>query len=254
MSANDVWSYAVDDIIVAFSGRRGGISTGPFAEANISLSVGDDPDAVRANRRLLLQSIGIPRATLVTVRQQHTGVVIAVTRDMLPRPPAAADLAVTADGMVTRDSGICLLVGVADCAPVALFDPIETVVGLVHIGWRGLVSGMVPAAAAAMQRLGASMSDMRAIVGPTIAACCYPVGPNVYDVVVRHYPKAAATSRDQRPALDLREGIREAFRRVGIEDVAAVGGCTADNAMTSFSRRRDGPTGCQAGLVAVAAC
>lgn len=153
--------------------------------------------------------------------------------------------------MVTRDRGICLLVGVADCAPVVLVDPVEAVVGVLHVGWRGLVAGIVPTGVASMQRLGAAIPRTRALIGRTIAACCYPVDHDVRDLVAHRYPRAAASSRDQRPALDLRAGIREALGRVGIEDVVSVDGCTADDRQGSFSRRRDRQTGCQAGLVVV---
>jgi multi-copper polyphenol oxidoreductase laccase/nitrite/sulfite reductase ferredoxin-like protein len=42
--------------------RSGGISSGGFNSLNLGLSVGDDPKAVRENRRLMMARMGIQRA------------------------------------------------------------------------------------------------------------------------------------------------------------------------------------------------
>src|SRR3954466_9234837 len=67
-----------EGLVAAFTGRRGGASLPPFDEANISLSVGDRADAVLANRRQILTTIGMESAAVATVRQRHTATVVRV--------------------------------------------------------------------------------------------------------------------------------------------------------------------------------
>ena len=47
-----------------FFTRRGGVSAGPFAALNCSVSSKDDPDAVRENRRRAADALGLPGAAL----------------------------------------------------------------------------------------------------------------------------------------------------------------------------------------------
>ena len=62
---------------------------------------------------------------------------------------------------------------VADCTPVLLADPEAGVVGAVHAGRPGMVSGIVDVAVARMRELGAR--DISAVVGPSVCGRCYEV-------------------------------------------------------------------------------
>ncbi|MDQ3935017.1 MAG: polyphenol oxidase family protein, partial [Actinomycetota bacterium] len=130
---------------MAFSGRRGGVSTGPFSEANLSTRVGDDPAAVATNRRMLMERLALSGRPLLTVQQAHGADVVTVSRDS----PCAV-----ADGMVMRGGDAVLMVGVADCAPVLLADAGREVVGALHVGWRGLLAGAVESMVAAFGAAG----------------------------------------------------------------------------------------------------
>ena len=55
----------------AVTARSGGVSTGPYATLNLSLSVGDDPGCVRENRRRLAAAFGVTPGDFVFARQVH---------------------------------------------------------------------------------------------------------------------------------------------------------------------------------------
>jgi copper oxidase (laccase) domain-containing protein len=61
-------------------------------------------------------------------------------------------------------------------------------------------------------------------------------------------PAAAARSRRGTPALDLRAGLDEVLRGVGVAQVVHDPRCTVEDRLL-FSHRRDGVTGRQAGVV-----
>jgi polyphenol oxidase len=229
------------DIVVAFSGRDGGVSGSPFGTANISGRVGDAAAAVHTNRELLLARLEITDCRVVTVRQQHGADVVRVGN---------GTGGASADGMVTADAGLALVIGVSDCAPVAYVDMERRVIGALHVGWRGLVGGIVEAGAGAMLALGAQKGTLQAIVGPCICCDCYPVAEEVRSLVARHYPTAAAVDRTGAPAVELRAGIEQALAAAQVRSVTHVHECTAESA-AYFSARRDGRTGCQAAIVAI---
>src|SRR5262249_6097173 len=157
-----------------FFTRQGGVSRGLYASLNCGLGSGDDPEAVRENRHRAIARLGLENATLVTLYQIHSPTVVEVTE---PWSPGQAP---KADGAVTRQAGLALGVLTADCAPVLLADPKARVAGAAHAGWRGAVDGVIEATVAAMVRLGADPSRIRAAVGPCIAQASYEVGPEFH--------------------------------------------------------------------------
>ena len=123
-----------------FFTREGGVSTGPFASLNCSLSSTDDPAAIAENRRRVGAAIGVD--TLVGLTQVHGPAVAIVDQ---PWQPGAGP---RADAMVTRRPGIGLGIVTADCVPVLFAAP--GVVGAAHAGWRGALAGVLEAVLAAM--------------------------------------------------------------------------------------------------------
>lgn len=137
-----------------------------------------------------------------------------------PGQHAGAD----ADAAVTATPGCTLVVRTADCAPVVLLG--RRTVGLVHAGWRGLLEGVVSAAAAMM----AALDDppVRAHLGPCIRAGCYEfMGLERDAVAARFGPSVVATTVWGTPALDLPAAVAAAVAEVGVPALEDVAGCTA---------------------------
>ena len=141
----------------AFSTRIGGISSGPFASLNFGNPADcenrDPPENIRENFRRLLDAAGCPGREVVEVHQVHGCGVHSIT----PGSPAHPGPSSTkADAMVTADPARVLAVRTADCCPVLLASPDGGHVAAAHAGWRGVVSGIVPATVGAIRRAGAS--------------------------------------------------------------------------------------------------
>lgn len=246
-----IQALAAAGVIVGFTNRTGGVSRKPYDEANISTKVGDDPEAVQTNRRLQLDRFSLTGRPLATVRQAHTATVVAISTGIETSSSPISPLAppVVADGMVTRQRGVVLMVGVADCAPVVLVDAASGVIGLLHVGWRGLVRGLVAQGVTWMAMLGARPHATLALIGPSIGPCCFPVQRDVWTAVRAGVPAAACTGADESLRVDLRAGITHQLHDVGVTGVSWADTCTADNPERYFSARRQaGATGVQAGL------
>jgi len=128
------------------------------------------------------------------------------------------------DALVAVGDGVALAVLTADCAPVALGSP-EGVFGAVHVGWRGLVAGVVARAVQAMGALGAT--SVVAGVGPCIGACCYEFGPHDLDAVSAACgTDVRARTTAGRPSLDLAAAVRARLEDAGAPLVVAAGTCT----------------------------
>ena len=221
--------------------RRGGRSVAPYDSFNLAEHVGDEPAAVGANRERLAREVGVGPDHLVWMTQVHGDAVTVVDG---PRPGPVPDT----DALVTSVPGLVLCVLVADCVPVLLADRKAGVVGAVHAGREGVRRGVVPAALAAMTRLGARPGDVSALLGPAVCGACYEVPAAMQADVARVAPAAVVRTRAGTPGLDLRAGLAELLARAGVGEVVHDPRCTVEDPRL-FSHRRDGVTGRQAGLV-----
>lgn len=159
-----------------FFTRNGGVSIGPFASLNCSLSGADDRDAVLENRARAARAIGALPEHLMGATQVHG---IAVARVSAPWLPGAGP---RADAMITDVPGLALGIVTADCAPVLFADPKAGVVAAAHAGWRGAADGILEAVVSAMRELGATA--IHASVGPCIRQASYEVAADMRDAVL----------------------------------------------------------------------
>lgn len=130
--------------------RDGGVSTGDYASLNLGLHVGDDPEHVIENRRRAAAAVGAGLDDMVFCFQKHADAVTVVGSEHRGTGARSHDEALPCDALVTVSPDVCLVVMVADCVPLVLFDPDAQVLACVHAGWGGTTKGVTPAAIDAM--------------------------------------------------------------------------------------------------------
>ncbi|MBP3480507.1 MAG: peptidoglycan editing factor PgeF [Clostridia bacterium] len=161
-----------------FTTRAGGVSRGYLSETNLSFSR-EARENVLENYRRVFEAAGFSGSAVLS-NQEHTDIVLTVDGTHKTGGFWTADRA--ADGFVTNERGLCLVIFVADCVPVIIADPQKKAAACVHSGWRGTALGITAAAVRKlMQNYGCDPRDMTAAVGPCIGACCYEVGQDVFD-------------------------------------------------------------------------
>jgi len=237
-----------------FFTRAGGVSSGPFASLNCSLSGHDAREAVLENRARAARALGVQPENLVGLMQVHGADVVHVTEAWLP---GAGPLA---DAMVTSRPDIALGIVTADCAPVLLADTTAGVVGAAHAGWRGAVAGVIEATIAAMLRLGAKPAAITAAVGPCIHQNSYEVAADLRDAVLLQDPSNerffAAGRRDARWQFDLPGYCAARLAAAGIPTITVADADTAADEARFFSHRRrtlgsGGPIGHQISIISL---
>jgi YfiH family protein len=221
--------------------RAGGVSKPPFDTFNLGDHVGDEPEAVAANRKRLAAAVGLAQDRLIWMDQVHGD---RVERVDAPRDTPVAD----ADGLVTTTPRLALAVVTADCVPVLMADARAGVVAAVHAGRVGAQRGVVSRALEAMLAAGADIEDVSVLLGPAVSGPHYEVPEAMAAEVEAALPGSRTTSRRGTPALDLRAGIASQLTTLGVKAIDADPRCTyADPSL--FSHRRDAPTGRLASLI-----
>jgi polyphenol oxidase len=165
-----------------FFTRRGGVSSGPFATLNCSLSGKDSRDNVLENRARAARAVGAEPVDLVGINQVHGIEVTYVTEPWLPGNGPRGD------AMVTARRGIALGIVTGDCAPVLFEDSAAGIIGAAHAGWRGAVGGVLEASLDAMVARGATPGRISAAVGPCIGQASYEVGADLRAAVLDRDP------------------------------------------------------------------
>ncbi|MGW9428384.1 peptidoglycan editing factor PgeF [Streptomyces decoyicus] len=220
----------------AFTDRWGGVSAAPYEQLNLGGAVGDDPQAVRANRARAAAELGLDPAAVVWMNQVH-GRDVAVVDG-----PWYDDDIPAVDAVVTDRRGLALAVLTADCTPVLLADPVAGVAGAAHAGRPGLVAGVVPAVVEAMMKRGAVPARIVAYTGPAICGRCYEVPEAMRSDVAAAVPEARATTSWGTPAVDVTAGVRAQLAAAGVPVREDPHICTLESA-DHFSYRRDRTTG-----------
>lgn len=224
------------------STRQGGHSLAPFDGFNLGEQVGDDAEAVRANRAQLQAAIGVP---LVWLHQVHGAHVVDAQQHRHGSAPRA-------DGCVSTTPGLACVVQVADCLPVLMAAERGGAVGAAHAGWRGLAAGVVEAT---LQRVceaaRCAPREVLAWLGPCIGPQRFEVGADVLEALGEspHFKPAPRPDGSARWLADLPALARERLQRLGVTRIAGGHWCTVQDAQRFYSFRRDGRTGRMAAAV-----
>ena len=201
----------------AFFTREGGVSTGVYASLNGGIGSADDPKNVAENRRRMAAALHVADGHLVSCYQIHSADAIVAaapwTRAQAPR----------ADAIVTATPGLAIGVSVADCGPVLFADDEARVIAAAHAGWKGALTGILEAAVAKMEELGAARARIVAAIGPLIRQSSYEVGP---EFVARFREADAMNIRFFAPAeasghalFDLPGYIRMRLQNTGVGEI-----------------------------------
>ena len=116
---------------IAFTGREGGKSSGPYSSLNLGSHVDDDPAAVEANRAILLDALGAGDTRLIVPNQVHGDTIVRIDDTASAALDAACRRAADgADAVAVAVEGVAALLCFADCVPVIVVSPMALAVTL----------------------------------------------------------------------------------------------------------------------------
>jgi len=137
-----------------------------------------------------------------------------------------------ADGAFTSSPRDILTIRTADCMPVFLYDG-ETV-GLLHIGWRGCLAGIIENFFREASEF--NIKNTKAAIGPGIGQCCFKVSPEVALLFEKKY----CLQKENKFFVDLMGFIVDELAGFGIEYILKIDACTVCDNENFHSYRREG--------------
>ena len=228
------------EIIAGVSTRAGGVSQHPYESFNLAHHVGDSAARVNSNLRLLTDRYP-QQLQWQWLQQTHSSDVHRADSCCAP---------VIADGICTRMRGLVCCVLTADCMPVLFAARDGGEVALAHVGWRGLVAGILERT---ISRCNTPAQELVAWMGPAIGSCHFEVGAEVKTAflaivenpedkeVLQKYFKA--TGEAGKYLCDLYGIVRFKLTQSGIARIYGGQFCTFCEPELFYSYRRDDVTG-----------
>lgn len=153
--------------------RQGGTSTGAFDSLNVGMNSGDETTAIAKNRKLIILKMGMkPLVFLNQVHGNEIKILKNEDNDLSDVFEPGKEL-YTADGIITDMTGVFLVIQVADCQAIMLYDPEKRVIANVHSGWRGSVENIAGKCVAQMvDNFGCRAENIKVGISPSLGPCC----------------------------------------------------------------------------------
>ncbi|MEK3809025.1 peptidoglycan editing factor PgeF [Bacillus sp. FSL H8-0547] len=252
------WEQLNEDLVIGFTTKNGGVSSGHFQSLNLGLHVHDDPASVTENRKILASAVNMPLEHWVYADQVHDSSIYKARKEDGSKGTMNYASAVPGtDGLYTDEEGLMLSLCYADCVPLFFYEPEKRLVGTAHAGWKGSVLDIGGKMARTWTRKeGVSAQSIYAIIGPSIGSCCYTVDDYVIDRVNKALSKAFPSPYEEVSAgqysLDLKLLNKYLLLNAGLSESRILTSplCTSCESSLFFSHRRDqGKTGRMAGFI-----
>ncbi len=184
----------VSGILHGIFTRNNGKSKGPYRSLNVGFGVGDNDRTVLENRKIISRCINeknlvfldqVHGRRIVVFAKEHNSYEVFDTADcfegehseILDRQTDIlgidSERRFQADAIVTNIHQKFLVIQVADCQSILIYDPVRQVVANVHSGWRGSINNIIGCTLSVMEKsFGCRSRDIIAGIGPSLGPCC----------------------------------------------------------------------------------
>ena len=219
--------------------RHFGISPAPFASLNVSSGLGDAKDHIQQNRRVIVRAMG--GHDLICAQQVHGDQVLLLNPDQSFRGEGGLCCLGTGDAMITAAVGKLLMIQLADCQSILLYDTNLQVVANIHSGWRGSIRNIAGRTVAAMKyHFGSDPAHLLAGIGPSLGPCCAE-----FIHYRKEIPKRLWSYKVSQHHFDLWAISHDQLCAAGIspDHIENSNICTRCNTALFFSYRGEGQTG-----------
>lgn len=207
-------------------------------DGNLAFHTTNNKQSVEENRQKLAQKYGFENKRLIYMNQTH-GANIEIVDENSP------NLIENCDAIITKNSNLVLMVMVADCIPIVLFDKKQKIISVIHAGRNSTFLEISKKTAQIfIEKFKSNPDDLKAIFGPSIQSCCYEVSPEMATIVEKSFGKSFVNHRN----IDLQAINKMQLNSLGIKNIEISKICTKCGDENYFSYRKDKNAGRFAGV------
>ena len=208
-------------------------------DGNLAFHVEDNEINVIKNRKNLALKLGYNYEDLVYMNQIHSSNIIVVDENS----PKLVD---NCDSIITRSKNLPLMVMVADCIPILMFDDKKGIIAAIHAGRNSTFLEISKKTAEVfIETFSSNPEDINAVFGASIQKCCYEVSEDLLKIVENSFGKEFVENN----YIDLQGINKKQLNDLGIKNIEISNICTKCGDKPYFSYRKDKKTGRFAGII-----
>ncbi|MCT7638240.1 peptidoglycan editing factor PgeF [Aliarcobacter butzleri] len=208
-------------------------------DGNLAYHVGDIKENVDKNRQKLALKYDYKNEDLCYMNQIHSANVVVVDENS----PKYID---NCDALITKTKNLPLMVMVADCIPILMFDQVKGVIAAIHAGRNSTFLKISEITAKEMiENFSCKTENIKVIMGPSIQKCCYEVNDELKNIVEKSFGKEFVFGNN----IDLQGINKKLLENLGIKNIEISSICTKCSNKPYFSYRKEKNTGRFAGII-----
>jgi len=212
-------------------------------DGNLAYHVNDDKKNIAQNRQNLKHKYNIPIENLKFMNQTH-GCNIKVVTDN------SQECMDDCDAIITNTLNLPLMVMVADCIPILMYDDKRNVIAAIHAGRNGTFLNIASKTAIFMrEHFNCNVENIKVVLGPSIQKCCYEVSSELEEIAKKSFGKEFTNNR----LIDLQGINTKQLLDIGFksENIETSTICTKCSGEKYFSYRIDSRCGRFAGIISL---
>lgn len=166
------------------------------------------------------------------LKQVHSNIVHIVDNNYINKS--------VGDALITNIPNIPLVIKVADCIPIIIYDKKNKVLALIHSGWKGTLANITTNTIEIMiNNFNSQKEFLSAYIYPSIKNCHFEVEFDVYSLFkdkiknIDNY----TTKKDLKYNIDLQSIIKDNLKELGITNITDTNICTYCNHDKYYSYR-----------------
>ena len=208
-------------------------------DSNLAFHVEDNEINVIKNRKNLALKLGYNYEDLVYMNQIHSANIIVVDENS----PKLVD---NCDSIITRSKNLPLMVMIADCIPILMFDDKQEIIAAIHAGRNSTFLEISKKTAEIfIEKFSSNPEDINVVFGASIQKCCYEVSEDLSKIVENSFGKEFVENN----YIDLQGINKKQLNDLGIKNIEISNICTKCGDKSYFSYRKDKKTGRFAGII-----
>ena len=215
-----------------FFSRKKGFSKGIYKSLNCGRGSKDNKKDILKNLSYVSQKLLVKKSKLILMNQTHSNTVIQIKESNHKKE-------IDADAIITKDKGLALGVVTADCVPIIIYDFKNEIIGCIHAGWKGAISGVIKNTVNKIKKLSPN-NKIFASIGPCIGKKSYEVDFEFYKKFLmksKRYKKYFSNKNKNKKLFDLRKFVADKLLQLNVK-VDHVNHDTYKEKTNFFSYRR----------------
>lgn len=161
---------------------------------------------IENNRVILSELLGTERKNLIFQKQIHSDISQIVDRGYPINE---------SDALITNKHEVCLVISLADCCGILLYDRKKQIIGAIHSGWRSTAQDIVGKTIKKISdTFNSNPSDLLVWVTPCAGKEDYEVGVEV----ARLFPQFIEPKQNGKYMLDLKSAIKKQLLVCGVSE------------------------------------